>query len=440
MAAGGMYDHVGGGFHRYATDTNWLVPHFEKMLYDNAQLARVYLHAFQLTGEQRYRDVAAGTLDYLATEMATPDGLFAASQDADTNGVEGDTYVWTAAEVEAVLGSDATMFAAAYGIKAAGNWEGRTILSRVVDDARLGAEFGLSPVQVAARLEKGRATLLERRRRRPQPALDDKAIAAWNGLALAAFAEAVPVLGRIVDLPVAERAAEAALNLLRGPGGRLARSYRAGRATGAGGLDDYACLADGLVALYEATFEERWLTAARELMGVVDRHFGDSAGGWFDSADDAEALLLRPREIQDGATPSGGAAAAAVMLRLAELTGEGRVRNSAERAVRRIEPLAVRYPRAFAAWLCALDFAASTVSQVAIIGDPKAPGTRALLAVARAGFQPHRVVAVGDPAESSLELIQGRFALNGRATVFVCRDFACRQPVTEPAALAAELA
>jgi uncharacterized protein YyaL (SSP411 family) len=455
MADGGIHDQLGGGFHRYATDTNWLVPHFEKMLYDNAQLARVYLHAYQLTGERRFRNVVETTLDYMVSEMRTPDGLFAASQDADTDGVEGRTYLWTRDEVATVLGGTAAspgpqprandpglpaLFASAYGVTAAGNWEGGTILSRVMSDEQIAAMYRLAPEAVASQLELARRLLLERRGSRPQPALDDKAVAAWNGLALAAFAEAIPVLDRPADLAVAEGIAEAALGLLRGPDGRLARSYRSGRTSGRGGLDDYACLAEGFVSLYEATFEERWLVAARELVDVVERQFSDAADGWFDTATDAEPLIVRPKEIQDGATPAGGATAAAVMLRLAELTGEERLRDAAERALGQVERLAARYPRAFGVWLAALDFASAPATQVAIVGDPGAADTKALVQVARRGFQPHRVLALGDPKSSALDLLRGRFATDGRATAFVCRDFACRRPVTEPAALAAELA
>jgi hypothetical protein len=455
MADGGIYDQLGGGFHRYATDTDWLVPHFEKMLYDNAQLARVYLHASQLTGEQRFRTVVETTLDFMVREMRTPDGLFAASQDADTGGVEGGTYEWTRDEVATVLGGMAAspglgpragdpglpaLFSSAYGVTEAGNWEGQTILSRVMSDEQIAIRYGLPPQAVARQLELARRLLLERRQSRPQPALDDKAVTAWNGLALAAFAEAIPVLDRQADLAVAEGLAEAALGLLRGLDGRLARSFRSGRTTGRGGLDDYACLADGLLCLYQATFDERWLVAACELVDFVERQFADAAGGWFDTATDAEPLIVRPKEIQDGATPAGGATAASVILRLAELTGEGRLRDAAERAVGQVERLAARYPRAFPVWLGALDFASARVTQVAIVGDPGTAATLALLEVARRGFQPYRVLAVGDPKASMLDLLRDRFAIDGRATAFVCRDFACHRPVTEPAALAVELA
>jgi uncharacterized protein YyaL (SSP411 family) len=301
-------------------------------------------------------------------------------------------------------------------------------------------EYGLPTQVVTDKLELAGRLLLERRRSRLQPALDDKAVTAWNGLALAAFAEAIPVLDRPGDLAVAEGLAEAAIGLLRRPAGRLARSFRSGRAVGMGGLDDYACLADGLVSLYEATFDERWLVAARELVEVVERQFADAAGGWFDTAADAEPLIVRPKETQDGATPSGGATAATTILRLAELTEDTRLRDAAERAIGRMEQLAGRYPRAFPAWLGALDFASASVAQVAIVGDRGAPATRALVEVARKGFQPYRVLAVGEPESSSLDLMNGRVAVGGRATAYVCRDFTCRRPVMAPEDLAAELA
>ena len=461
MAHGGLHDQIGGGFHRYATDTDWLIPHFEKMLYDNAQLARVYLHAFQLTGEARFRTVAETTLDYMVRELRTPDGLFASSQDADTDGVEGATYVWTADEIEAVLGDAAeapatqppelqppeppgpglsALFAAAYGVTAAGNWEGRTILSRVMSDDQVAAVSAVPVQTVTAELERAGHLLLARREARSQPALDDKAVAAWNGLALAAFAEAIPVLGRQADRAVAEGIAESALALLRNPDGRLSRSFRSGRTSGTGSLEDYACLADGLVSLYEATFDERWLVAAGELMEVVERQFADAAGGWFDTPAGAEPLIVRPKEVQDGATPSGGAAAAAVFLRLAELTGEERHRDVVERAAAPVERLAGRYPRAFPAWLGALDFASSSVAQVAIVGHPEAADTKQLVEVARRGFQPYRVLAVRASDSGVVGLLHDRFAIGGRATAFVCRDFTCRRPVTEPEDLAAELA
>ena len=440
MAAGGIHDQVGGGFHRYSTDARWLVPHFEKMLYDNAQMARAYVHAFQLTGDPRHARIAERTLDYLRREMTTRDGLFAASQDADTDGVEGATYTWTLPELGR-LGPDATLIASAFGANAAGNWDGRNVLHRALEDTVLAAMHGLGPEQVAERLEDARGRLLALRSDRPQPARDDKALASWNGLAIAAFSDAARVLGRPEDLAAATRAADAALRLLRGPDGRLRRSWKDGRAVLRGYLEDHALLADGLLALYTATFDERWFVAARELVDAILAHFTDPAGGFWDTADDHEALIARPRQVEDGAVPSGGAAAASVLLRLAALTGEGRYRAAAEGALPPVTSLAARYPTGFAAWLQAVDLASAPIAEVAIIGGGDDPGARTLVRVATRGLHPRRVVAMtSDPGRSRVELLQSRFALRGRPTAFVCRDFSCRQPVTEPEALAAQLA
>jgi uncharacterized protein YyaL (SSP411 family) len=430
MADGGIHDQLGGGFHRYSTDARWLVPHFEQMLYDNAQLARAYLHAHALTGDRRYRDVATGVLDYLLRELRREDGSFAASQDADTEGEEGKTFTWTAAEIREVLGRDAPLFTAAYDVTDDGNWEGKVVLERVVPPADEGSE---------ARLARAREKLFEHRQRRPQPARDDKAIAAWNGLAIAALAEAGRLDGGERYLDAATRAAETILAGLRATDGRLGRSWKDGRATGEGVLEDYADLADGLLALYEATFDERWFAAARDLADQILARFADPSGGFFDTATDHERLVARPKDPQDNATPSGGSMATLVLLRLAALTGEGRYRTAAERAIRQVTAFVGRYPGGFANWLTAIDFALAPVLEVAVVGDAAAPDTDRLLAPARDGFRPHQVVAVGDPAASGVPLLEGRFALNGRPTAFVCRNFACRQPVDEPEALAALL-
>ncbi len=440
MAAGGIHDQVGGGFHRYSTDARWLVPHFEKMLYDNAQLARAYVQAFQLTGEQRHARVAERTLDYLRREMATPDGLFAASQDADTDGVEGATYTWTLPEIEDVLGSGAALAADAFGATAPGNWEGRNVLHRPIDEEILARRHGLPVDEVAGRLDRAADRLRSARDARPQPARDTKGLAAWNGLAIAAFADASVALGRADYLATATCTAAAALLRLRDPNGRVRRSWKDGRATPAGFLDDHALLADGLLALYEATFDERWFGAARDLADAVLTHFADSAGGFWDTADDHEPLIARPRQVEDNAVPSGGAAAARVLLRLAALTGEARYRAAALGALPAILPLAERYPTGFAAWLAAIDLASAPLAEVAIVGEREDPAAKVLLEVATRGLHPHRIVAMtDDPQHSRVELLQSRFALRGRPTAFVCRDFACRQPVTEPEALAAQL-
>jgi uncharacterized protein YyaL (SSP411 family) len=431
MADGGLRDQLGGGFHRYATDAIWLVPHFERMLYDNAQLARVYTHAWQLTGDARYRHVAEGTLDYLLRELRRDDGTFAASQDADTEGEEGKTFVWSADEIRDALGEDAPLFTDAYGVTDGGNWEGHTILSRV-SPAGGGA--------VEDRLARARATLLERRATRPQPGRDDKALAAWNGLAIGALADAGLLLGGERYVEAAVRAADAILAGLRTPDARLKRSWKDERAVGEAVLEDYAHLGEGLLALYEATFDERWFVAARELADAILARFADPAGGFFDTADDHERLVTRPKDPQDNALPSGGSMATVLLLRLAALTGEARYREAAERAMTSVTAFVAEYPTGFANWLTAMDFGLAPVVEIAVVGEPGAESTRRLLGPARSGYRPNQVVAVSaDPGESAVPLLEARFQLDGRPTAFVCRNFACRQPVNEPEALEALL-
>jgi uncharacterized protein len=456
MADGGLRDQLGGGFHRYATDAIWLVPHFEQMLYDNAQLARAYLHAWAHTGDARYRNVATGTLDYIVRELTTTDGAFAASQDADTNGVEGSTFTWRAEEIRSVLGDEAALFSTAYGVTDGGNWEGSTILSRIRAASDLANLYALPVGEVEARLARAREHLLGLRSRRPQPARDDKALAAWNGLAIGALADAARLLGLRADgaaqaaqaaqaewyRAAAERAADVILRGLLGVDGRLGRSWKDGRATGQGVLEDYANLAEGLLALYEATFDERWFTTARALADAILERFTDPDGGFYDTATDHERLITRPKDVQDNATPSGGAVATLVLLRLAAFTGEGRYRDTAERAIATVTMYTARYPTAFAMWLQAIDLALAPVAEVAIVGDPSDPATRALLEVASGGYHPNRVVALahGDGAATAVPLLEGRVQLKGRATAYVCRGFACRLPVTDPDALREQLA
>ena len=426
MAAGGIHDQLGGGFARYATDSVWLVPHFEKMLYDNAQLARTYVHAWQLTRDTHYRDVALDTLTFMERDLLTADGGFAASLDADTAGVEGATYVWTLPEVEALLGDAALAaeFCRAYGVTANGNWEGHTILSRVGE----GDE---------QRLQESRAKLFAARQKRPQPARDDKVLTAWNGLAIAAFADAAAAFGEPRLAQVAARAADLLLTRVRDGNGRLSRSWKDGRAVAAGTLEDYTHLADGFLALYQATFDERWFVAARELADQVLAHFADPAGGFFDTADDHEALITRPKGLQDNAIPSGGAMAAEVLLRLAAFTGEDGYRTAAEAAIGGVAAPARRYPTAFAQWLNAMTLAVGDVVEIAVAGDPASPDVQGMLSVVRQTYRPLSVLASGRSA--SVPLMLDRPLRDGRATAYVCRNFACRAPVTEPADLAAQL-
>jgi hypothetical protein len=446
MADGGLRDQLGGGFHRYSTDARWLVPHFEQMLYDNAQLARVYIHAWALTGDARYRAVATGTLDYMVRELTTPDGAFAASQDADTDGIEGLTFTWRATEIRDVLGVAAALFEAAYDVTDEGNWEGVTILARIATDEELAARHDLPVAEVAARLSDARARLLERRGGRSQPARDDKALAAWNGLAIAAYADAAVALASTDPEAAArygaagERAAATIVEGLLATDGSLDRSWKDDRAVGRGVLEDYADLADGLLALYEATFEERWFTTARALMDRVLARFADPDGGFFDTADDHERLVTRPKDVQDNAVPSGSAMAARVLLRLAAWTGDGAYQVAAERAIRPVVPFVARYPTGFAQWLSAMDLALAQVVEIAIVGAPDDPAKAALLAEARRGLRPNQVVAVAaDPMVSVVPLLLDRIALDGRPTAYVCADFVCRLPVTDASALRVQL-
>jgi len=437
MAAGGIRDQLGGGFHRYATDAHWLVPHFEQMLYDNAQLARAYLHASIAFAEPWYREVAVGVLEYMVRELHTADGAFASSQDADTDGEEGLTFTWRAAEIRDVLGADAPAFTAAYGVTDDGNWEGTTILSRVTERGAPGSEG-------EQRLAEARARLLANRAMRPQPARDDKALAAWNGLAIAAFADAGRLLGERRYTDVAAAAADAIIDGLLADDGSMRRSWKDGRAVGQGVLEDYSHLAEGLLALYGATFEERWFVLARGLMDRVLARFADPAGGFFDTADDHEQLITRPRDVQDNATPSGSAMATTALLRLAALTGEGRYRDAAERALGTVRPYLDRYPTGFAQWLVAASVATSDVLEVAIVGDPAAPATQALLDVVGDGWRPDLVVALAaddaTAAASAIALLHDRVAIGGAPTAYVCRGFVCDLPVTDPEALRARLA
>jgi uncharacterized protein len=423
MAAGGIYDQLAGGFARYSTDERWLVPHFEKMLYDNALLARAYAHAWQLTGDPRYRQVAEETLAFIERDMRSPEGAFISSLDADTEGEEGATYVWSKAEIDGVLGENAAAFDSAYGVTSEGNWEGHNILSRADESADYDA---LAPA---------RSRLLQIRQRRPQPNRDDKVLTAWNGLAIAAFADAARALGRADFAAIAGRAADVLLTQVRTADGRLNRSFKDGRAKQSGVLEDYANLADGLSALYQATFDERWFIAARDLADQILAHFADPEGGFFDTADDHEALIARPKSLQDNAMPSGGAMAAQVLIRLAALTGDGRYRDAAESAMRGVTAVAHRYPTGFAHWLGAFQLALGPLHEVAIVGDAEP-----LLATVNAIYRPLIVVAAGrGDGDSAVPLLHDRPLRDGRATAYVCQGFACLQPVTEPAELEAQL-
>ena len=415
MAAGGMVDQLGGGFHRYSVDEVWLVPHFEKMLYDNALLAGAYLHAWSLTGDERYRRVTEETLDYLVRDLRLSEGGFASAQDADTEGVEGLTYTWTPEELREVLGEAAESFGRRYGVTPAGNFEGRSILN-LADES--------IPEDSAARKK-----LLEARMARPQPLRDDKAIAAWNGLALAAFAEAGRVLARPDYLEVATRLALFLRERMSDPEGRLYRSYRDGQAKIDGYLEDYADVANGYLEHYFATGELRWLEEARLLAGHARDRFGDEErGGFF--VDD-HGLVARRKEFDDHPTPSGNSMMSYVLLRLARIYGDDDLARDAVGVFRLARSLLERAPAAVGHLLCALDLHLSPPQEVAVVG-----ASEELRRAAVDGYRPNVVYAFAagpdDPALERVPLLAGKSLVNGRAAAYVCENFACRAPVTEP--------
>ena len=448
MAAGGMYDQLGGGFHRYSTDERWQVPHFEKMLYDNALLLRLYTHGWLVTREERYRRVVLETADYLLREMQHPHGGFFSSQDADSEGVEGRFFVWPWDELvagagEAVAGAEAV--ATAMGATPQGNWEGTNVLWFPVPVSAVADELEVDPAELTRQVEAARARLFAIREGRVRPATDDKVLAAWNGLVITALAEAGRALERPEYVEAAVRAAEFVTSNLRSADGRLLRSWREGRPGRPGFADDHALMAEGFLTLYETTFELRWFVEARGLADELIRLFHDpERGGFFQTGSDAEALVLRPKELYDNAVPSGNAAAADVLQRLAHLTGEPDYERAGVSSLRLVRDGMAGAPAGFGHALCALDLYLDRVREVAIVGDPDSAQTRALAAeVTTKRFLPNHVLAVADVdderSREEIALLLERPMLGGRTTAYVCERFACKLPVTEPEALAEQL-
>lgn len=440
MARGGIYDQLGGGFARYSTDNDWLVPHFEKMLYDNALLSRLYLHGWQLTGRPFYRQVAEETLDWAVREMRDPAGGFYSSLDADSEGQEGKFYLWQMAEINALLADEADLFNQHYGVSRFGNWEGDNILYQARTVEETAQLLGQPLEQVTNRLAAARQTLYQARTKRVWPGLDDKVLTAWNGLMLAAFAEAGRILQRPDYTAIANQNAQFLHQTMRQANGRLFRTWKAGhQARYNGYLEDYAYLADGLLALYQTTFETRWFVWATELADQIKNHFSDPAGGFFDTADDHEPLIHRPKDVQDNATPSGNAMAAQLLLQLSLFTGRNADWEQASQAIAAMEGPMSQYPTGFAQWLCAADLALSRPQEIAVVGDPAGADSQALLAVINRHYRPHQVVAAGPDGEV-VPLLANRPAHNNQATAYVCRQFVCLNPVTTPAELAQQLA
>jgi uncharacterized protein YyaL (SSP411 family) len=451
MAAGGIYDHVGGGFHRYSTDAEWLVPHFEKMLYDNALLALAYLEAYQVTARTDFARVAREILRYVERDMTSPEGAFYSATDADSlaptgRREEGWFFTWTSAELEAALGAErGRAVAAYYAVTPQGNFEGRSILHTPEPLAKVAERLAREPTKVAALVEESKGILYDVRARRPRPLRDEKILASWNGLMISAFARAALILGEEHDAEIAARAASFVLGRMRNDR-RLLRSYKDGKARHAAYLDDHAFLTAGLLDLYEATGDVRWMKEAIALDAVLERHFEDrETGGYFMTADDHEQLLAREKPSYDGAEPSGNSVQALNLLRLHEWSTDDRYRQRAERTLKAFGDLLSRSPAAMTEMLLAVDFHLDVAKEIVIVTPQSRGEAEPLLARLRATFVPNRVLAVVNEADLGRQaelvpLLEGKAARGGKATAYVCKKRVCDLPTSDPDVFARQLA
>jgi uncharacterized protein len=438
MSAGGIYDQIGGGFHRYSVDDEWLVPHFEKMLYDNALLARLYTSAFAATGEARYRVVAEETLEYILRELRSPEGAFYSSQDADSEGVEGRYYVWTLDELETLLGPEDGALAAHYfGVTPGGNFEGTSILTHHASLQDVADRVGLPLDATARRLKSIRATLLEVRTRRTPPQTDTKILAGWNALAIRALAEAGRIFERSDLLEAAETAMQFILTALR-PEGRLVRSYLDGAGDVSAFLEDHAFCIEAMISLYMTVFDVEYMRSAESLAHEMIERFRDNAGGaFFDTSSDSPALVVRPRGLFDNPIPSGNSAAAFAFSRLESLTGDTAYGDHALTIFQAARKLLTRAPLAVSYALSALDFRLSPPVQIAIAGMAGDHATQNLMREVFQRYLPNAVIAVGSP--NSTPLLEQRELRDGKPTAYVCRHFVCELPVTDTVDLGQQL-
>ncbi|ALS27895.1 six-hairpin glycosidase-like family protein [Paenibacillus sp. 32O-W] len=448
MRRGGMYDHIGFGFARYSVDEQWLVPHFEKMLYDNALLAWTYLEAYQLTGKREYAETAEQIFEYVLRDMTDPEGGFYSAEDADSEGREGKFYVWRPDEIANVLGAeDGDLICEWFGITEEGNFEGDSIPNLIGQDAEaFASERGMTVEELQRRIEHSRARLYEHREKRVHPGKDDKILTAWNGLMIMALATGYKALGRERYLEAARRSADFILRKLRREDGRLLARYRDGEAAYEAYLDDYAFLVWGLIELYEAGFNIGHLQAAIELNERMIELFRDEhQGGLFFTGADGEKLFARGKEIYDGAMPSGNSVAALNLQRLAKLTGDAQLAELAERQLEAFAGAVRRYPPGYAMYLIALDYATSAGGEIVIAGSRDEEETRRMIEAAHRGFRPHTEVllAVPGPEAEALErlvpAVAGKMPVRGNPAAYVCVDFACQAPVTDAASLKALL-
>jgi uncharacterized protein YyaL (SSP411 family) len=428
MAEGGICDQLGGGFHRYAVDAVWLVPHFEKMLYDNAQLIRIYLQLFQITRDEFYKQVAVDTLEYVRREMLDGSGGFYSSQDADSEGEEGKFFVWTPDEVAEIVGEDdARIFNFFYDVSESGNFEGKNILQVLHSRAAAAEALKIDVEALNETLDRGRKKLFEHRENRIKPFRDEKILTAWNGLMLKAFAEAGAILGRADYLDVARRNADFLLTHLQ-KDGRLLRTWKDGKAKLNAYIEDYANLADGLIALYQSSGDLRYLTEARRLADLMITEFWDEqSGGFFFTSTDHEELIVRNKDFYDNATPSGNSAAADVLLKLAKFYGEEKYERFATTVLRLVSAQLGRYPQGFGRALAAIEFYLAPVKEIAIVGEPANVLERAVLET----YLPDSVIALSRGDSSEPPLLAEKIMTDGQATAYVCENFVCQRPLTD---------
>jgi uncharacterized protein YyaL (SSP411 family) len=437
MGDGGIYDQLGGGFHRYSVDAVWLVPHFEKMLYDNSQLIRIYLHLFQITQDEFFRRVAVQTLEYARREMLDAGGGFYSTQDADSEGEEGKFFVWTPAEVEAVLGqADSQVFNFFYDVSDDGNFEGKNILNVQFTVEAAAKALKRDASEVGEILERGSRLLFDAREQRVKPHRDEKVLTAWNGLMLGAFAEAAAVLRDAAYLEIATRNADFLLTELRRDG-RLLRTWKNGQAKLDAYIEDYANLADGLIDLYQVAGDIRFLDEARDLADtMIDKFWDKDDGGFFFTSHDHEELIVRNKDFTDNATPSGNSVAADVLLKLSKITGDEKYERYATKVLGIAAAQARRYPHGFGRALAAMEFASQPTREIVLINDDGE-----LADEVWRSYMPDKVIVHGNDEAGpvDLPLLEGRSSIDGRHTAYVCKDFICQRPVTSAAELTAEL-
>jgi uncharacterized protein YyaL (SSP411 family) len=442
MRQGGIHDQIGGGFHRYSVDKQWEIPHFEKMLYDNALLLRAYLHHWQVTDDPDSLEVIERMIAFLVREMRDPKGGFYSSLDADSEGEEGRYYVWNLAEIVKVCDEPGLSGIAlkAFSVSEGGNFEGLNVLTQRSMLSTLAQELRIEENELRQKLEQIRIKLLKQREKRPRPATDDKVLAAWNGLLLIALAEAARALARPEILDLAQDLAHFSLEELVQEG-KLHRSWRDGQSRYSAYLEDYAALGLGLITLYQTDFNPTWLEAARNFASEILNHFHDDSGGFFDTHDDHETLITRPKSIQDTPTPSGSALAVTLLMQLSALEGDQRWLEPALKALSSMQDVAGAYPSAFAGWLNALDFAIGPQLQLAVTGTPGEAGFESLLRIVNQAYLPRLVRAAGSPeAPSQAQLLRTRSASHQGAMAFLCQGFTCQLPTQSPETLQHQIA